>query len=340
MPEDCLTLTELFFGEIYEHIVQRAIFDRVHLVKMYERLSEMYDELLLHTFWIDEITQQRSQQFRERVTYLSLNGNSQLDTDYAALQITNRNFYRNLEKIQRFLKQMSRHQSLTSSRNVMMTTASSSVREFMRVVRLVSNVVGDKTQFNLSTPLNYILLGEQFSELMIGDGLMAWRSLDSEHHYNKFKKCIQRQQFQRQQMKQLETGADSILEMNNNNNNTDAFNFNEVLILKMLAHQQSWLAFERWLNTNQDQVSILESRIHEFLLENSQKAIPISNVRMFDLRQLYFIGTFLMDCQRHPFQERRDLLHIYLRNTPEFAQTFHCSAQQITLNARYKCKLL
>lgn len=337
MPENCLNSTVQFFGQVYEHIVQRMIFEKIHLAKMYHRLGEMYDELLLHTFWIDEITQQRSQQFRERVTYLSLNGNGQLDTDYAALQITNRNFYRNLEKIQRFFKQTSMQQRLTTASNIVSASSSSSVREFRRVMRLVSGVVGE-AQHNLTVPLNYILLGEQFAELMIGDGLMAWRSLDSEHHYNKFKKCVQRQEYQRHQM--IING--NYVNSSRNSNNTNIFNFNEVLILKMLAHQQSWLAFERWLNSNKDEIAHFENGIEQLLQKHYKERGVRGNLFSvkFDLRQLYFIGTFLIDCQRHPFQERRDLLHIYLRNTPEFAQTFHCRTQQIALNARYKCKLL
>ncbi|KAL9900410.1 neprilysin-like 11 [Glossina fuscipes fuscipes] len=324
--EDCQQLSQNYFAPLYQHIVERSALNKVQMAQMYNELGQVYEQLLLHTPWIDEITQEFSRLFLGRIMHLTLNGDAKLDDDHDCLSITSRNFYRNLEKAQRFLAQKSKQQQSFgdgkkySSTPTTRSRVTQSSEEFMKIFLITNGLL--KPNQNLSTPLNYLLVGEQFSEMMIGGGSLstpgAWRSMDSEPQFAKFDKCLTRQQQQRNRQLQLQKQPVSV-------NQTRNFNLND-LILKTLAQQQTWQAYDHWL------------RREGFLSAHLDSLLQAGRLKM-SMRKLYFVVSTLVDCQRHPQPTRRELIHSYLRNSFEFAQTFKCQRLD-PLNAINKCKIL
>ncbi|XP_017464344.1 PREDICTED: uncharacterized protein LOC108357785, partial [Rhagoletis zephyria] len=122
---DCQALAQHFFQPVYHHIVEHAFLDKVQMAQLYSSIGRAFDDQLPASAWIDEMSQQNSHLFLGRVMHLTLNGDDNLDADYAKLQITNRNFYRNLEKVQRMLAQQSknpRHVTRVGSASIADTT--------------------------------------------------------------------------------------------------------------------------------------------------------------------------------------------------------------------------
>lgn len=324
--QDCQQLSQHYFAPLYQHIVERSALNKIQMAQMYNELGQMYEQLLLHTPWIDEITQEFSRLFLGRIMHLTLNGDAKLDDDYDSLSITSRNFYRNLEKAQRFLAQKSKQQIYGGDNKKYSSTTKSKViqsaEEFMKIFLIANGLL--KQNQNLSTPLNYLLVGEPFSEIMIGGGSLtnpgAWRSMDSEPQYAKFDKCLTRQQQQRnRQLFQLKKQPMTAV------NQTRNFNLND-LILKTLAQQQTWQAYDHWL------------RREIFLSSHLDSLLQAGRLKM-SMRKLYFVVSTLVDCQRHPQSGRRELIHSYLKNSFEFAQTFQCQRLD-PLNTINKCKIL
>ncbi|XP_023292376.2 neprilysin-3 [Lucilia cuprina] len=300
---DCKALIESYMAPVYQHIVERTGIDKVQMARMYSELGQQYEQLLTNTAWIDEITQQNSKLFLERIMHLTLNGDAKLDNDYQPLTITKRNFYRNLEKMQRFKAQQMKVDSKPQNSNSVGQVAQSA-KEFMKVFLTINGLI--QQQQNLTTPLNYVLLGEYFSEVMIGgvyDTPGAWRSTDSDRKFDVFDRCIQRQQ---------------PLQARN-------FNLNN-LLLKLLSQKQSWQTYQLWLQQDEEFVQKLNNLLKAGRLQLS-------------MEKLYFIATTLVDCHLHPNEQRRQFIHTALKQTKEFQRTFKCQSRD-TLYNNNKCLVL
>lgn len=298
-PKDCQTLTENYFGPVYQHIVERSAINKPQMAQMYSEMGQYYDQILINTPWIDEMTQQNSKLFLGRIMHLTLNGDAKLDTDYETLTITKRNFYRNLEKAQRFMALKMKIERDAKPKADVITQSS---KEFMQIFLTINNLL--QQQQNLSAPLNYVLAGQNFAELMIG-GLNtipgAWRSMDSERQFSSFERCLNRQQ------------------------PTINYNLNNI-ILKLLAQSQSWYTYMQWLQRDKEFVQRLDRLLNAGRLQLS-------------MEKLYFVGSTLVDCQLYGQDERRSFIHLYLKQSKEFQQVFRCQPRDAmyTIN---KCSLM
>ncbi|XP_061396359.1 neprilysin-3 [Musca vetustissima] len=308
-PSDCQKLTETYFGPVYKHIVERSAINKVQMAQMYSELGQSYDQLLANTPWIDEITQQNSKLFLGRVMHLTLNGDAKLDAEYESLAITKRNFYRNLEKIQRFLSQRSKQDTdSVKPRSHGTNQVSRSVQMFMESFLTINNIM--QQQQNLSAPLNYVLVGQNFAEMMIGGAHAtpgAWRSTDSDRQYATFERCLARQQ----------TAG--------NANTSRSFNLNN-LILKLLAQQQAWYTYKQWLQHDEE------------FMQKLDRLLQAGHLQM-SMEKLYFVASTLLDCQLNPSTERRSFLHAFLKQSKEFQQVFKCQPRD-PLYMLNKCSLL
>ena len=157
-----------YFEPVYDSIVSRSAIDAAQMTAMYAKLGNSYEELLPPSSWIDEMSHSNSKQLLGRIMHLTLNGDSQLDTDYQELVITKRNFFRNLERMQKFLYDT---RKIATTRLSAAGGADSKInqaaKEFMQIY-LGQGSGALRQQQNLSTPpLNYALVGEHFAALMI-----------------------------------------------------------------------------------------------------------------------------------------------------------------------------
>uniref|UniRef100_A0A1I8M0T1 Peptidase M13 N-terminal domain-containing protein n=1 Tax=Musca domestica TaxID=7370 RepID=A0A1I8M0T1_MUSDO len=305
---DCQKLTETYFGPVYKHIVERSAINKVQMAQMYSELGQSYDQLLANTPWIDEITQQNSKLFLGRIMHLTLNGDAKLDAEYESLSITKRNFYRNLEKIQRFLAQRSKQDSDAKPISRTTNQVTRSCQIFMESFLTINNIM--QQQQNLSAPLNYVLVAQNFAEMMIGGAHAtpgAWRSTDSDRQYATFERCLARQQI---------PGAI---------NASRTFNLNN-LILKLLAQQQAWYTYKQWLQHDEEFIQKLDRLLQAGHLQMS-------------MEKLYFVASTLLDCQLNPSTERRTFLHAFLKQSKEFQQVFKCQPRD-PLYMLNKCSLL
>lgn len=276
------------------------------MAQMYSELGQAYDQLLANTPWIDEITQQNSKLFLGGIMHLTLNGDAKLDSDYESLSITKRNFYRNLEKAQRFIAQRAKTENDGKASANSMTQVALSSQIFMETFLTVNNLM--QQQQNLSAPLNYVLVGQNFAEIMIGGSHAtpgAWRSTDSDRQYASFERCVLRQQSQQQSFRY--------------------FNLNN-LVLRLLAQQQSWFTYKQWLQKDEEFIQKLDRLLNAGRLQMS-------------MEKLYFVASTLVDCQLNPINERRSFIHSYLKQSKEFQQVFKCQARD-PLYMLNKCPLL
>ncbi|XP_013102711.2 neprilysin-3 [Stomoxys calcitrans] len=304
-PSDCQMLTETYFGPVYRHIVQRSAINKVQMAQMYSELGQAYDQLLANTPWIDEITQQNSKLFLGRIMHFTLNGDAKLDAEYESLSITKRNFYRNMEKAQRFVAQRSKVESEAKPSTSSVAQVTQSSRTFMQTFLTINNLMQE--QQNLSVPLNYVLMGQKFAEVMIGGSYVtpgAWRSMDSERQFAAFERCLGRQQ---------------------QGSTTRNFNIND-LILKLLAQQQAWYTYKQWLQRDDEFIQKIDRLLNAGRLQLS-------------MEKLYFVASSLVDCQLNLMPERREIVHAFLKQSKEFQQVFQCQPRD-TLYMPNKCSLL
>ncbi|EDV42853.1 uncharacterized protein Dana_GF16819 [Drosophila ananassae] len=284
---DCHQLAETYAGDIYAHVVQRVTADRAGLAQMYATLGKAYSEQLVGSVWIDEISQVSSRQFLGQLMHLTLNGDERLDAAYHDILLGRRSFYRNLEKLRRFQR-----------RRPPVSQANKDLREFAQVFATVNALLGRQ---NLSSPLNYLLLGEHFSWSLLAAGSNsrtpgAWRSSDSERRFNAFRECI--------------AGAAA------GGSPADQVNPND-LLLGLLAQRQALRSYRQWLG--QPNRTTLQERIDSLL--------AVGRLKM-SLQKLYFVGSLIVDCRSDQGvlqQERkRQLTHAILRNSREFGEAFQC----------------
>ncbi|KAH8369370.1 hypothetical protein KR009_009203 [Drosophila setifemur] len=222
---DCHQLAETYAGDIYAHVVQRITADRAELAQMYSVLGKAYGEQLAGSVWIDEISQQSSNQFLGNIMHLTLNGDERLDATYREIVLGRRSFYRNLEKLRRFQR-----------RRQPPSEAAKQLRQYAQVFDTVNALLGRQ---NLSAPLNYLMLGEHFSRSLIAAGSSsltpgAWRSPDSERRFGAFQECFPAPQV----------------------------NPNE-LLLGLLAQRQALRSYKQWLG--QPARTALQERIDGLL---------------------------------------------------------------------------
>lgn len=290
---------------VYQHVVERTGIDKVQMAHMYSELGLQYEQILANTAWIDEITQQNSKLFLERIMHLTLNGDAKLDNDFQSLTITKRNFYRNLEKLQRFkAQQMKYDNSLRKQGTSNTMQVAESAKEFMNIFLTINALI--QQQQNLTTPLNYILLGEYFSEVMIGgtyDNPGAWRSTDSDRKFEAFDRCLQRQES---------------VQLRNYNLNS--------LLLKLLAFKQSWQTYQQWLEQDPQFILRLNTLLNAGRLQ-------------LNMQKLYFISSTLVNCQLHHNDQRKQFIHTALKQNKEFQRTFNCKSSDLLYN-KNRCMVL
>ncbi|XP_039489750.1 uncharacterized protein LOC120450725 [Drosophila santomea] len=273
---DCHQLAETYAGDLYAHMIQRVTANRVELAKMYSVLGKAFTDQLAASVWIDEISRQSSRQFLGTIMHITLNGDERLDAAYHSVLLGRRSLYRNLEKLRKFqLPQRSTSQSVQQ------------VRRFAQVFATVNAFL---EQYNLSTPLNYLLLGKFFSRSLVAAGSSsrtpgAWLSSDSERRFGIFQECVGGQK-----------------------NAID-------LLLDLLAQRQALSGYRQWIATRTG----LEERVDALLAAGHSK---------MSLQRLFFVTSLLVDCQSElgvlQQDRKRQVAHATLRNSPEFLETFKC----------------
>ncbi|XP_030371404.1 neprilysin-21 [Scaptodrosophila lebanonensis] len=300
---DCHQLTKNQLNDIYVHVVQYASSDRATMAAMYAAIGKANKEQLSNSSWIDEMSQQSSQQFLGRVMHLTLNGDDQLDASYSPLSIDKFNFYRNMEQLHRFQANQQRHQ-----RTQPPSPVAQDVKEYEQVFRTVNMLLDTQT---LTTPLNYLLVGEHFARSLLAAGSSsrtpgAWRSMDSERAFSKFQRCTGRG---------LSAEARSKI------------NANDVL-LSLLAQKQTLHCYNEWFS--QEASAPLQTRLNEVL--------AVGRLRL-TLKRLYFIGSTLVSCGQGALQQeqKRHLLDVVLRNSPEFSEAFSCRAGEPLYVQQHRC---
>ncbi|KAI8046283.1 uncharacterized protein LOC128252434 [Drosophila gunungcola] len=281
---DCHQLAETHAGDLYAHVVQRVTADRVELAQMYSALGKAYTDQLAGSEWIDEISQQNSRSFLGTIIHLTLAGDEQLGAAYRSTLLGRRNLYRNLEK----LRQLQRRRPAPSQ-------SAQQVRQYAQVFATVSALL---EQGNLSTPLNYLLLGQTFSRSLVAAGSSsrtpgAWRSPDSERRFAVFQECAAGQA-----------------------------NAND-LLLELLAQRQALSGFRLALPPH----SPLPERIDALLAAGRAQ---------LSLQRLFFVANLLVDCRSElgalQQDRRRQLTHATLRHSQEFSEAFQCPPQQQRCN--------
>lgn len=293
---DCQQLVETYAGDVYAHLLQRISSDRLQMTQMYSAIGKSYKSQLSSSVWIDEISEQASQRFLGQVMHQTLNGDDRLNAAYHDLQLGRRSFYRNMEKLRRF-----QHKRQT------VNMASHQLRQYAQIFDTVNGLL---SPLNLSTPLNYLLVGERFARSLIAAGSSsrtpgAWRSMDSERQFAAFQNCSH-----------VPT-TDSMINGND-------------LLLGMLAQRQSLSCYKQWLG-QQGTTSRLNTLLAVGRLQLS-------------MQRLYFIGSLLVDCRENQLgavqQERkRQLQHAILRNLPEFTEAFSCRNGDGLYAQQQRCKL-
>ncbi|XP_017081641.1 neprilysin-1 [Drosophila eugracilis] len=273
---DCHQLAETYAGDVYAHVKQRVTVNRPELAQMYSTLGKAYVNQLVGSVWIDEISQQSSKQFLGTVMHLTLNGDERLNAAYHEILLGRRSLYRNLEKLRKF--QRLKHPPSQSNQQV---------RRYGQVFSAVSALLG---QSHLSTPLNYLLLGEFFSRSLVAAGSSsrtpgAWRGSDSEWRFSNFQSCVA-----------VKESANDVL-------------------LGLLSQRQALSEYQQWLSTRKT----FHEKMDELLSAGRTK---------MTLLKLFFVGSLLVDC--HPELDiseqdyKRQVTHAKLRNSKEFGEAFQC----------------
>ncbi|KAL7727362.1 hypothetical protein ACLKA6_003021 [Drosophila palustris] len=287
---DCQQLVETYAGDVYAHLLQRVSADRVQMTQMYAAIGKAYKAQLSGSVWIDEISEQASQRFLGQVMHLTLNGDDRLNAAYRELQLgSRRNFYRNMEKLRRF-----QHKRQT------LNLASQQMRHYAQIFDTIN---GLWPQLNVSTPLNYMLVGERFARSLISAGSSsrtpgAWRSMDSERQFAAFQNC---------------SHVPTTESMINGND----------LLLGMLGQRQAWSGYKQWLG-NQQAVNTLQL---------SWQRLYFIGSLLVDCRESGQSGAVQQE-------RKRQLQHGILRNSPEFTEAFGCRIGDALYAQQQRCKLI
>ncbi|XP_060650836.1 LOW QUALITY PROTEIN: uncharacterized protein LOC132787648 [Drosophila nasuta] len=293
---DCQQLVDTYAGDVYAHLLQRVSANRVQTTQMYAAIGRAYKTQLAGSVWIDEISEQASQRFLGQLMHMSLNGDERLNAAYHELQLGRRSFYRNMEKLRRF-----QHKRQSTS------TTQQALWQYVQVFNTINGLLPQLQ--NLSSPLNYALIGERFARSLIAAGSNsrtpgAWRSMDSERQFAVFQNC------------------------SNTLSSERLPNAND-LLLGMLAQRQSWSCYKQ-------QLPQTSSRL------NAQ----LGGGRMqLSLQRLYFIGSLLVECRENSGSSQqqqllqRQLQHAILRNSVEFSEAFGCRNGDALYAQQQRCKL-
>lgn len=261
----CLDLVRAYFQPLYRYIVQRTTIDRRRMANMFSEIGSVYQSLLPDSIWIDEISHQKSKLYLGKMIRTTLNGDEKLDADYARLTLTKKNFYRNLEKAQKFITSTS-DKTVPSNSEVSV----SDLYEFF--MSPMYNVL-------LPQPLYFGSIGEAFAEKMIdgGGGITpgSWRSSDSDEKFAEFEKCI--------------TEQDKNIALNS------AFGNN--LVRRILAERETYEALRNWIAGNSDAVS----QIRELLESLSDSGGNLNLEKLYFYISVYthcpegkdFVNTYL-----------------------------------------------
>ncbi|KAH8295487.1 hypothetical protein KR018_012203 [Drosophila ironensis] len=185
--------------------------------------------------------------------------------------------------------------------------ASQSNRDLLQYAQVFPIVNALLDRQTLNAPLNYLLLGEFFSRSLVAAGSSsrtpgAWRSPDSERRFSTFQECVAA---------------------------TSHVSANDVL-LGLLAQRQALHTYSRWLGKPE--------RVP--LLERADALLGVGRIKL-SLQRLYFVGSLLVDC-RHDLgalqqEQRRELTHVILRNSPEFGGAFQCRPGELLHAEHQRC---
>lgn len=210
---DCQQLVETYAGDLYVHLLLRVTGNRSALTQLYTDIGREYRTQLGGSVWIDEISEQASQQFLSQLMQLTVSGDERLNATYNELQLGRRSFYGNLEQLRAF--QQRRQPKIPGMQHL---------RQLAQGFQNLNTLL---PQLNLSKPLTHLLLGEHFARTLISAGSSshvpgAWRSVDSESQFAVFENC--------------------------SNRLPPARNVNkEELLLAKLAQRLAWNTYKQWL---------------------------------------------------------------------------------------------
>ncbi|XP_055852402.1 neprilysin-2 [Episyrphus balteatus] len=283
----CLDLVKEYFQPLYRYIVQRTTIDRRRMANMFSEIGSVYQSLLPDSIWIDEISHQKSKLYLGKMIHTTLNGDEKLDADYARLTLTKKNFYRNLEKCQKFTDS-------TMDSKVAPSTSSSSA---VSVSDLYEFFMGPMYNELLPQPLYFGSIGEAFAEKMIdGGGSLtpgSWRSSDSDEKFVEFEGCLR--------------------EQNGNFALTPAIGNN--LVRRILAERQTYEALRNWIAGNVDAVNRIRGLLETLDVDSSRGGWQND----LNLEKLFFFISVYTHCP-----EDKDFVNTYLKNSRDFAETFGC----------------
>ncbi|XP_055905879.1 neprilysin-4 [Eupeodes corollae] len=288
----CLDLVREYFQPLYRYIVQFTTIDRRRMANMFSEIGSVYQSLLPDSIWIDEIANQKSKLYLGKMIHTTLNGDEELDADYRGLNLTKENFYRNIEKVQKFTDSIkdagvgSALRMASSDGGVSTSSSAASLSD------LYEFFMGPMYNELLPQPLYFGSIGEAFAEKMIdGGGSLtpgSWRSSDSDERFEEFERCLR--------------------EQNANFGLTTAIGNN--LVRRILAERQTYEALRNWIAGNTDTVNRIRGLL-ESLGDGS-----------LNLEKLYFYISVNTHCP-----EGNEFVNTYLKNSRDFAETFGCPSR-------------
>lgn len=282
----CLDLVRDYFQPLYRYIVQRTTYDRRRIANMFSEIGSIYQSLLPNSIWIDEIAHQKSKLYLGKMIHTTLNGDEKLDSDYARLKLTTKNFYRNLERVQKFTA------TNRDAKGMSPSTSEVSISD------LYEFFMGPMYNELLPQPLYFGSIGEAFAEKMIDGGGSStpgsWRSFDSDEKFTEFENCVKEQQ-----------------EENSNNFELNPAIANN-LVRRILAERETYEALRNWIDGNKDAVKRILDLLATFTVVGEGSGD-------LNLEKLYFFISVYTHCA-----EGKEFVNTYLRNSRDFGETFGC----------------
>lgn len=173
---NCLTLSRKYFSILYKAIVGQPKFKKTSFLHLLDGIKKSYDEQIGVSVWSDEISRENSNLYWSKFRHFYEQKLHKVDAVYGSkLEISDSDFYGNLKNGEVFLN--------THTINY----TSSLVDEFFNS-KLNRSIVED----GVNLALNYGIIATSLAKNVIrgGDGIVSWRSTESNGRFIKFSECL------------------------------------------------------------------------------------------------------------------------------------------------------
>lgn len=172
---NCLTLSRKYFSTLYQAIIGQPRFKKSSFLKLLDNIKKLYNEQIASSLWSDEISRENSNLYWNKFKHFYEQQLGKVDVVYGNLEISENDFYENLRNGEIFIN--------TQTINY----TSSLVDEFF-TGKLNRSIIED----GVNLVLNYGIIATEIAKNVIrgGDGIVSWRSTESNEKFNKFSECL------------------------------------------------------------------------------------------------------------------------------------------------------